>query len=317
MGDRGADAQAATDPSLAQRIVEEEACADAEKASKTPQAQATEAAAQGEPWEEEAASCAVGVSTENPLREALLSVGWTFPVDQAVSQGQPDYLDGSCLIYAEERLLDVVDFRGAHSSAVGCHGQKASSANYEWSAGRGKAAAVLHSGDVMSAEGGQHVIRVRLADLPACATDCFFAISAYNCRNLSLFRSLNVRLLDADFPTRPLAKLKEDDIPARSSAIVVGSLNRRLDEWRVHGISQACEATVRDYTPVEAVIRPLQESHVRWRRRGPLVLLSALLQHGRAVPIERMSGHEEEERDLIVQVMKLPSILFQQIVHFI
>ena len=57
---------------------------------------------------------------------------------------------------SEDRLLDVVDFRGAHSAVLRCPSQRASSATLEWSAGRGKDACVLHSGDVMSAEGGSH-----------------------------------------------------------------------------------------------------------------------------------------------------------------
>merc|ERR1712137_1023419 len=99
--------------------------------------------------------------------------------------------DGSCLVYAEERLVDVVDFRGAHSCVFGPTAD-ISSASYEWSAGRGKGAAILHTGDVMSGGGGTHVIRVRLASLPSNATDVFFVVSAYNCRNLSLFQSLGV-----------------------------------------------------------------------------------------------------------------------------
>mmetsp|Transcript_117132 Transcript_117132/g.373043 ORF Transcript_117132/g.373043 Transcript_117132/m.373043 type:complete len:291 (-) Transcript_117132:306-1178(-) len=289
--DRGGETQAATDPTLAQTIVDEEAAKD------------------------EAFGAPSGGTIENN-RTVLLSVSWTFPAEHAVSQGQPDYLDGSCLVYAEERLIDVVDFRGAHSSAVGCHSQKASSATYEWSAGRGKAAAVLHSGDVMSADGGTHIIRVRLDDLPACATDCFFAISAYNCRNLSLFRSLNVRLLDADSPKHPLAKLVVGDVPPRASAILVCSLRRRLGLWHIRSHGRACEATVRDYAPIEATLAPMQDNHLRWRRRRVLVLASMLWQSGRATLVERGSD-DKEEFDLIVPLLKLPTILFQYIVQFL
>lgn len=272
---RGGEVQAATDPTLAQSLVQEEASED------------------------------IKAVASLPLQaEALLSVSWMFPTDQSASQGQPDYLDGSCLIYAEERLLDVVDFRGAHSATVGCHGNKTSSASYEWSAGRGKAAGVLHSGDVMSSEGGTHVIRLRLADLPACATDCFFATSAYNCRDLSLFRSLDVRLVNAEHPTRPLFKFSISDVPGRASCVVVCALRRRLGQWEVRSAGRSCDATVRDYTPVEATIAPFQEGHIVWRRRRPLLLLAQLLQSGRALPVGMAAGGEagaealrpEEER---------------------
>lgn len=254
----------------------------------------------------------------NGVCKVLLSVSWTFPAELAVSQGQPDYLDGSCLVYAEERLLDVVDFRGAHSAAVGCHSQKSSSATFEWSAGRGQGAAVLHSGDVMTGEGGRHVIRVNLASLPASATDCFFAISAYNCRNLSKFRTLDVRLSNADSPTRTLARVSTADIPPKSSAILVCGMRRRLDTWHVCGLCRPCDATVRDYAPIEALVRPMQDTHVLWRRRRPWVLLPALCYFGRASLLPRaLEKADEPVHDIIVLLFKLPTILFQCIVQFL
>lgn len=244
------------------------------------------------------------------LREVLLCVGWTFPAEQTVLQGQADYLDGSCLIYAEDRLLDVVDFRGAHSAVLRCPSQRASTATLEWSAGRGKGATVLHSGDVMSPDGGSHVIRVRLADLPAYATECFFVISAYNCRNLSLFGSLNMRLFDAECPSQLLSKFTIADA-GRASAVVVCSLARKLNAWCVQALSQTCDATVRDYTPIEAAVAPLQEHHCRWRRRKPFVLLAALLEADRAFPCE------DVQDEVLRRLFKLHMHLFQHVMDFV
>merc|ERR1719422_781006 len=66
------------------------------------------------------------------LEEVLLSLSWTFPRrhSPASQQQQVDYLDGSCLVYAEEKLLEVVDYRGPQS----IHGECVSSAQ-GWSAG--------------------------------------------------------------------------------------------------------------------------------------------------------------------------------------
>jgi stress response protein SCP2 len=272
------------------------------------------------------------------LREVLLCVEWGFPAanqedgtprlhlhDQGSGSSQPDYLDGSCLVYAEERLLDVVDFRGAHSANMhGCQGQKVSTATFEWSAGRGSAAAVLHSGDVMTADGGTHVIRVQVDGLPACATDVFFMVSAYNCRNLSLFQKLAVRLLDGscsvDEGTRlpSLSELRTIDAGTASS-VVMCALTRRLDTWFLRDFARPCQATVRDYAPVESVLALAQERHCRWRRRRPYVLLSTMWQHGRAT-LKGYLGycdHDEEEDFVVVRLMKLPTILFQCIVQLL
>lgn len=264
--------------------------------------------------------CKVCEGVIDGKRTVLLSVSWTFPAaaEHALPQGQPDYLDGSCLIYGEEQLLDVIDFRGAHSSAVGCHSQRASSASYQWSAGRGHDAAVLHSGDVMTGDGGTHVIRVHLAELPPTATDCYFAVSAYNCRNLALFRSLNVRLSDAQAPGTVFAKLAVEDVPSRSSAVVVCALRRQQTGWQAQGLCFPCDATVRNYAPIEALLAPMQEHHVRWRRRGGLVLMAALLQCGRATFADG-SGDEEDARlhELIAGIFRLPTVLFRCVVQFV
>lgn len=272
------------------------------------------------------------------LREVLLSVEWGFPANnqedgtsrrhhhgQGSGGSQPDYLDGSCLVYAEERLLDVVDFRGAHSANMhGCQGQKVSTATLEWSAGRGSGAAVLHSGDVMTADGGTHVIRVQVDGLPTCATDVFFMISAYNCRNLSLFQKLAVRLLDGscnvDEGTRlpSLSELRTIDA-GTASCVVMCALTRRLDTWFLRDFTRPCQATVRDYAPVESVLALAQERHCRWRRRRPYVLLSTMWQLGRATPKGYLGecDHGEDEDFVVLRLMKLPTILFQCIVQLL
>lgn len=246
------------------------------------------------------------------LSEVLLLLEWTNPAGNSTQQ---DYLDGSCMVYSEERLLDVVDFRGAHSAVAICGDHKPSSATLEWSAGKGKAASVLHSGDVMSAEGGTHVIRVCLSDLPEFATDCFFVMSAYNCRNLSLFRSLNMRLFDAETPShRPLSSFTTADA-GHASAALVCCLSRKAGAWHVRTFGQACDGTIRDYTPIEVAIAPVQETHYcRWKRRRPFVLLSALLQMRRAF----LHDDRHECDDAVVPLLvRLHVHLFQYVMQFI
>lgn len=253
---------------------------------------------------------------QKPLSEVLLLLEWTNPAGNAASQGQQDYLDGSCMVYSEERLLDVVDFRGAHSAVADCSDRRPSSATLEWSAGKGKAASVLHSGDVMSAEGGTHVIRVCLTELPSFATDCFFVISAYNCRNLSLFRSLGMRLFDAQTPSQgaPLSSFTTTDA-GHASAALVCALTRKRDVWSVRTFGQACDGTIRDYAPIEAAIAPVQENHTRWRRRRAFVLLFMLWQSRRAFLQD--DRHEDEHGDIIVPLLKLHVHLFQCVMEFV
>lgn len=228
----------------------------------------------------------------HPLQEALLSLDWGFP------QTGNDFLDGSCLIYSEHRLLDVVDYRGARN----------------WSAGTGPAASVLHSGDVMSPGGGSHVIRVRLAQLPDHVTDCFFTLSAYNCRDLSLFRQPSMRLFDADCPSHLLTTYEVADA-GHASAVVVCALTRSREAWTVRGFSRTCDATVRDYAPLEAAIAPVQEPYLRWRRRRDVILIAALWHADRALP--RGLTQEMSMEDIMIPLIQLPAPLFQTVLLFL
>jgi len=240
------------------------------------------------------------------LEGVLLHLAWTFP-----QTGSTDYLDGSCLVYAEDRLLDVVDYRGAQS----VHRSSCSSASLAWSVGRGHDACVLHSGDVMSRTGGRHAIYVKLSELPQAVTECFFTLSAYHCRNLSKFVSPRVRFFDSVDTRHLLTEYAVADAGCASAAVVC-SLQRGRDAagaWTVVAYGQTCDGTVRDYSPIEAAIAPVQAKYDRWRRRGPAVLLGALWgAAGRALP--RGSVRRE---DVIIPLLELEPELFRHVVRFL
>lgn len=302
-----------TDPSLVQRAAEvaDELAAQLRSGSVAASEEDVQASAQTMPK----TGASLGRSTSGlQLSEVLLMLEWTNPEGNASLQGQQDYMDGSCMVYAEERLLDVVDFRGAQSVVADGRDRKPSSATLEWSAGKGKAASVLHSGDVMSAEGGTHVIRVALSDLPALATDCFFVISAYNCRNLSLFRSLNMRLFDVQGTSHTTLSTFTTKEAGHGSAALVCAVTRKCGVWSVRRFGKACDGTIRDYAPIEAAIAPVQGNHSRWRRRRPIVLLALLWQSGRAsLQDARCDGIDV----LVPRLVKLPIHLFQCVMEFV
>jgi len=243
-------------------------------------------------------------ATAKPLEEVLLHLEWTFPI------GSHDYLDGSCLVYAEDRLLDAVDYRGAQS----VNRSGASGASCEWSAGRGEAGVVVHSGDVMSRKGGRHAILVKLSQLPAAATECFFTLSAYHCRNLSKFVAPRVRFFDAE-DTRHLLTEYNLGEAGGASAAVVCSLARETGQgnaWSVVAFGQTCDGTVRDYRPIEAAIAPVQAKYDNWRRRAPLVQLSWLWHSHRALP--RATAEREEA---VMPLLDLEPDLFRHVVSFL
>eukprot|EP00928_Gymnodinium_smaydae_P011814 TRINITY_DN14323_c0_g1_i2.p1 TRINITY_DN14323_c0_g1~~TRINITY_DN14323_c0_g1_i2.p1 ORF type:complete len:739 (+),score=79.25 TRINITY_DN14323_c0_g1_i2:145-2217(+) len=250
------------------------------------------------------------------LEEVMLSLGWTNP------EGNKDFLDGSCLVYSEDALIEVVDYRGPASEKSGhC---RCSSANFSWGAGTGPDASISHSGDVLTSTGGSHVVRLRLDRLPPNATDCFFVLSAYNCRDLSKFRDPNMKIFDAHSPSHMLTNYSVSEAGS-NAAVVVCSLTRECKGWTVRAFGKSCDGTVIDYLPIEAAIRPFQDRHLCWRRRRDLVLLQALWQADRALPRAPLAGLPagpaaeagEAFEDFLVPLLELPVQLFRHVVQFL
>ena len=71
----------------------------------------------------------------------------------------------------------------------------------------------------MHPTGGRHELTVSLPRLPIRTTDVFFALSAYNCGNLSLFRKPSIRFFDA-FDASPLAQYTAAGLLGDAQAVV-------------------------------------------------------------------------------------------------
>eukprot|EP00931_Biecheleriopsis_adriatica_P120935 TRINITY_DN96020_c0_g1_i1.p1 TRINITY_DN96020_c0_g1~~TRINITY_DN96020_c0_g1_i1.p1 ORF type:complete len:526 (+),score=46.43 TRINITY_DN96020_c0_g1_i1:51-1580(+) len=247
-------------------------------------------------------------ASASQLEEVLLSLGWKYPRSLGSSRAQPDYLDGSCLVYAEERLLEIVDYRGAQSM----RDEKVSSAK-GWSAGCGSDAAVMHSGDVMNSDGGNHALRVKLSMLPAEATDCIFTLSAYNCRDLSRFVAPCMHIFNSDCPEHVLSNYTVADA-GTASAVVVCSLTREGDVWTVRAHARTGDGTVRDYTPIESIIAPIQARYCRNRCRMPIALLYALWRDDRMLP---RAAAADSEYSVILPLLDLQVDLFRLVLTFL
>merc|ERR1719230_566959 len=102
--------------------------------------------------------------------------------------------------------------------------------------------------------------------LPREITDLVFVLSAYECRDLSKFRSPSMKIFNAECPGHMLCSYSVADA-GTASAVVVCTLTREGDIWTVRAHSRVGDGTVRDYTPIEAIIAPVQERYVRRNRR--------------------------------------------------
>jgi len=108
--------------------------------------------------------------------------------------------------------------------------------------------AVKHVGDVIDREEriGKQIIQVRLDLMPNNVTDLFFAMSAYNTRDLSKFADLRATVYDTD-TMRELCSC-EFGSPGAAESLITCSLYRLPDYlWRARKIGATCKGSARDY----------------------------------------------------------------------
>jgi stress response protein SCP2 len=160
------------------------------------------------------------------LRRLTVELVWRYPA------GLMETLDGACFVFDTELLVDVVDHRSRQSK----------------NRGRSGIDAVRHGGDVIDREEriGKQIIQVRLDLMPNNVTDLFFALSAYNTRDLSRFTNLRATVYDTD-TMRELCSC-DFGTPGANESLIMCSIYRLPDYlWRARKIGKTCKGSARDY----------------------------------------------------------------------
>jgi len=162
-------------------------------------------------------------------KDVVFDLNWSFP-----SSGQ-DFLDGTCLFYSGTTRKGLVDY---------CHK---------------KSTGASHSGDIMKKTSGHHDINISLSKIPPTIDRLFFTLSAYNCLDISLFRSPSVKLFYKDTPSEQLTSYSISSA-GHSSAVVMCCLQRIKDGWHVWTLGRHSSGTVRDYSEMDNTCRGLIQS---------------------------------------------------------
>ena len=325
--------------------------------------------------------------SKNNVDRVKLELTWGFPKPRSV-----DFLDGSCLIYSSTKLLEVVDFRGAHSKFYnGINDSQSSdesnsdsanetsdsdednelinninrlnhersalwrrqrvrqripkyrytnnfwrkllSSSEEEEAADAIQNSIKHSGDLiyMNSNSGQHIINIKLSKLPKLVTDIVFALSAYNCGMLNLFKSQKIRLLNGLNPLHELCP-RYSIANCKSEAVIMCSLRRGRHGWTLMtgGNTDATgRGTIRDYRPIDQLTFPTLVYHNRWLRRKELILLWTLVKYRRAKldkeedglihrPGETLDPHKSKVVHTMLQYfLRLPSELAMKVIMYL
>lgn len=161
------------------------------------------------------------------LDHVCLDLIWGYP-DNVLR----DFLDASVLIYSDEGCQNIVDYK---------------SKSFE--------NAVEHSGDVMDDDKrlGHHTINVKLKSLPSTIDKLFFTLSAWNSPNISKYKNPRMRFFD---PREPEAELcgYQMEHAGQSQAVILCSLSKINEGWKVLSPCLLSAGNARDYTPLKQTI---------------------------------------------------------------
>lgn len=161
------------------------------------------------------------------LDHVCLDLIWGYP-DNVLR----DFLDASVLIYSDEGCQNIVDYN---------------SKSFE--------NAVEHSGDVMDDDKrlGHHTINVKLKSLPSTIGKLFFILSAWNSPNISKYKNPRMRFFDPREPEVELCGYQMEHA-GQSQAVILCSLSKINESWKVLSPCLLSAGNARDYTPLKQTI---------------------------------------------------------------
>jgi stress response protein SCP2 len=160
------------------------------------------------------------------IKHLVFDLRWIYP-----TTGK-DYLDGSCLLYAGNKMVAMFDYN--HRSGI---------------------AGVTHSGDAPDSDGRgcAHRIDVYTELLQADVDRLVFVLSAWNSPTIELFRSPAVNIYDSS-PDKQLVNYNITRA-GKSQAVIMCCLKKNPDgSWTVLGVEKFCSGNAKNYSPVQEAI---------------------------------------------------------------
>eukprot|EP00299_Pterocystis_sp_00344_P019074 c9497_g1_i3.p1 GENE.c9497_g1_i3~~c9497_g1_i3.p1 ORF type:complete len:318 (-),score=52.82 c9497_g1_i3:57-1010(-) len=170
----------------------------------------------------------IAIKEGEGIHNVVFDLYWGYP-----STGQ-DYLDGSCLAYANTNFTEHVDY--ATISILN--------------------GALVHSGDIITNTQGHHIIKVDLDKMPKVITKLFFILSAWNSPYISHFPNPSVRLYENSRPNVELCQYQITSV-GNSQAVVMCCLVRVDDGWDVQAIGRRSSGNAKNYEPLKSTIQSM------------------------------------------------------------
>jgi hypothetical protein len=190
------------------------------------------------------------ISKELSINALTFDLFWGFP------QSGGDFLDGTCLLYAEKRHYRTFDYKSrAYIDISG----------------------MTHSGDVMDSFNlrgkmiiqyldlskiyscinlfffsliGHHQITANLTTLPQTVTRLYFVLSAYRSPNIGCFPNPSFKLFDPSYPDTQLCSYTIRSASTSKAVIMCVIEKSNEGNWNIFEIGKLCDGNVLDYKPI-------------------------------------------------------------------
>ena len=161
------------------------------------------------------------------LDDVIFDLFWGYP-DSGI-----DCLDASALIFSEDCLSLVVDYRHRDVRS--------------W---------IRHSGDIVDNKEllGHQTINVSISKIPSGVTKIFFTLSAWKSPNISKFKNPSLKFYDVK---RPNQQLCSDTMyhAGDSQAIIMCALCRVGENfWKVYSLGEVSSGNAKNYDPLKRTI---------------------------------------------------------------
>lgn len=175
-----------------------------------------------------------------------------------------NYLDGTCLVFEEQGLREVVDYRGPNGVRLVSGGVLDFRGVWMGHVGIGDATAgaVQHMGEELDDKActGKHMIEMRFQSLPKTATDLFFVFSSSTKHDAEKYGTLSMSLRDAENKGHLIASYTAKASKSAKS-LVMCSLSKAKEstEWTMETFGTTCNGNAYDYRPVLLCLRAIQE----------------------------------------------------------
>jgi len=218
-------------------------------------------------------------------------------------QGSAESLDGICMVYEEENLMQIMSLAADNEPGMGEEGKT----RQEIQRCRSISRAVQRNGESTR---GQHLMTMDLAALPPEVTDMYFVLAASGGSTLRTFPEVSVQIQDA-FSKQVLTEYRTES-GSGAEAMLLCRLSRtgtQARKWILRGLGAASGGSAADYEPLIETVAGLQAGYLRWERREDLVKLRVLHKLG------RMSQASTSNFALFLQgLLELPVPVFQLVV---